>query len=64
MSALQDIEAGRPLEVNETLGYACERARALKVELPLLECFQRLIAAMDRTRRDLVAAEAPAASAR
>jgi 2-dehydropantoate 2-reductase len=51
MSALQDVEAGRPLEVNETLGYACERARGLKLELPLLECFRRLIAAIDRTRR-------------
>jgi 2-dehydropantoate 2-reductase len=55
MSALQDVEAGRPLEVNETLGYACERARALKLELPLLECFRRLIAATDRTRRDVLA---------
>ena len=27
MSALQDIEAGRPLEVNETLGYALDKAR-------------------------------------
>src|SRR5215472_14069987 len=56
MSALQDVEAGRPLEVNETLGYACERALALKLDLPLLECFRRLIAATDRTRRDAIAA--------
>ena len=55
MSALQDIEAGRPLEVNETLGYACERARALRLELPLLDSFRRLIAATDRARRDAVA---------
>jgi len=52
MSALQDLEAGRPLEVNETLGYACDRARELRLELPLLECFRRLIAAIDRTRRE------------
>jgi len=57
MSALQDVEAGRPLEVNETLGYACERACALKLELPLLECFRRLIAAIDRTRRDVLVPE-------
>jgi 2-dehydropantoate 2-reductase len=52
MSALQDVEAGRPLEVNETLGYAHDKARELGVALPLLECFRRLIAAIDRTRRD------------
>jgi 2-dehydropantoate 2-reductase len=51
MSALQDVEAGRPLEVNETLGYACERARALGLAVPLLECFRSLLAAIDRTRR-------------
>jgi 2-dehydropantoate 2-reductase len=50
MSALQDVQAGRPLEVNETLGYALDKARALKLELPLLECFTRLIAAIDRVR--------------
>ena len=54
MSALQDIEAGRPLEVNETLGYACGKARELKLELPLLESFRRLVAATDRARRDAV----------
>jgi 2-dehydropantoate 2-reductase len=53
MSALQDIEAGRPLEVNETLGYACDKARELALTLPLLECFRRLIAAADRARRDM-----------
>ena len=51
MSALQDLEAGRPLEVNETLGYALARARELSLELPLLECFTRLIAAIDRAQR-------------
>jgi 2-dehydropantoate 2-reductase len=56
MSALQDVEAGRPLEVNETLGYACERAGALKLDLPLLEVFRRLIAATDRARRDAIPA--------
>jgi 2-dehydropantoate 2-reductase len=55
MSALQDIEAGRPLEVNETLGYAGDRARGLGLELPLLECFRRLIAATDRARREVAA---------
>jgi 2-dehydropantoate 2-reductase len=52
MSALQDVEAGRPLEVNETLGYAYDKARELQLTLPLLECFRRLIAAIDRARRN------------
>jgi 2-dehydropantoate 2-reductase len=51
MSALQDVEAGRPLEVNETLGYALSRARELKLDLPMLECFTALITAIDRTQR-------------
>jgi 2-dehydropantoate 2-reductase len=51
MSALQDVEAGRPLEVNETLGYACTKARALGLELALLEDFTQLIRAIDQTRR-------------
>ena len=51
MSALQDVEAGRPLEVNETLGYALEKSRQLGLELPLLDCFRHLIGAIDRTGR-------------
>jgi 2-dehydropantoate 2-reductase len=54
MSALQDVEAARPLEVNETLGYACDKARELQLDLPLLDSFRRLIAAIDRTRRDVL----------
>ena len=50
MSALQDVEAGRPLEVHETLGYACEKARELELDLPLLAAFTRLITAIDRMR--------------
>lgn len=51
MSSLQDLLAGRPLEVNETLGYALERARALGLTLPMLECFRHLVAGIDRARR-------------
>jgi len=51
MSSLQDLLAGRPLEVNETLGYALERAVALGLELPMLDCFRHLVAGIDRTRR-------------
>src|SRR6516162_3277613 len=50
MSALQDVEAGRPLEVHETLGYAWQRARELGLDLPLLAVFTQLIAAIDRMR--------------
>jgi 2-dehydropantoate 2-reductase len=51
MSSLQDLLAGRPLEVHETLGFARERAAALGLTLPMLECFGRLVGAIDRTRR-------------
>ena len=51
MSSLQDLLAGRPLEVNETLGYAHERAVALGLELPMLECFRHLVAGIDRACR-------------
>jgi 2-dehydropantoate 2-reductase len=50
MSALQDVEAGRPLEVNETLGFALDKARELKLDLPLLDCFRHLLGAIDRMR--------------
>ena len=50
MSALQDVEAGRPLEVNETFGYALQKARALDLQLPLLETFTLLLGAIDRAR--------------
>ncbi len=58
MSSLQDLEAGRPLEVNETLGYASAKARELALTLPLLEGFALLIAGLDRARRDALAAGA------
>ena len=51
MSSLQDLEAGRPLEVEETFGYAVRKARELGLSLPLLEAFQHLVAGIDRTRR-------------
>lgn len=51
MSALQDLEAGRPLEVEETFGYAVRKARELGLSLPLLETCHHLVAAVDRIRR-------------
>jgi 2-dehydropantoate 2-reductase len=39
VSALQDLDAGRPLEVEETIGHAVAMAQRLRVPLPLLEKF-------------------------
>lgn len=50
MSALQDLEAGRALEIEETLGYAIRRAHALGLQLPLLESAYHLACAIDRTQ--------------
>ena len=51
MPALQDLEAGRPLEVEETFGYAVRKAAQLGLSLPLLQAFHHLVAAIDRVRR-------------
>jgi 2-dehydropantoate 2-reductase len=51
MSSLQDLEAGRPLEIEETLGYAVQRARQLQQSAPLLDSLYHLAVAIDRTRR-------------
>jgi 2-dehydropantoate 2-reductase len=50
MSSLQDLEAGRPLEIQETLGYAVRKARELQQSVPLLDSLYHLAAAIDRTR--------------
>ena len=52
MSALQDLEAGRPLEVEETFGYAVRKAREHGLSLPLLEAFHHLVAGIDHMPRD------------
>jgi len=46
VSTLQDLEAGRRLEVDETLGYAARRAAELGIVLPTLETCYRLIAGL------------------
>lgn len=61
MSSLQDLLAGRPLEVHETLGFAHERAVALGLKLPLLAALRALVAAIDRTRRAAPLPEPPPA---
>ena len=50
MSTLQDLLAGRPLEVEETLGYAARKAAQLQLSLPLLEASYRLARAINRIR--------------
>lgn len=50
MSSLQDLEAGRPLEIEETLGYAVGKAAELRLSLPLLEAFHHLALGIDRSR--------------
>jgi 2-dehydropantoate 2-reductase len=51
MSSLQDLEAGRALEIHETLGYALRKATEYRVALPLVEAFYYVIAALDRFPR-------------
>lgn len=50
MSSLQDLLAGRPLEIHETLGYALRKANDMSLSLPLLSSFYSLLSAIDRTR--------------
>lgn len=50
MSSLQDLLAGRPLEVHETLGYAVRKGAEVGVAMPLLDGFYRAIAAGERVR--------------
>jgi 2-dehydropantoate 2-reductase len=50
LSAHQDIDAGRPLEVEETLGHAARMAARAGLSLPLLDAVYRIAAAIDRTK--------------
>lgn len=50
MSSLQDLDAGRPLEIEETIGFAVSEAARLQVQAPLLESLCHLVRAIDRTR--------------
>jgi 2-dehydropantoate 2-reductase len=51
MSTLQDLEAGRRLELDETFGFAARKAAELKLQLPLLETFYPVLRAIDRAQR-------------
>ncbi len=50
LSSLQDLQAGRPLEVEETFGYAVRKAGELGLSVPLLDAFYHIVAGIDRTR--------------
>ncbi|MGH8253862.1 MAG: ketopantoate reductase family protein, partial [Steroidobacteraceae bacterium] len=50
MSTLQDLQAGRPLEVEETLGFAVRKAAQRSLPLPLLASSYALARAIDRIR--------------
>jgi 2-dehydropantoate 2-reductase len=50
VSALHDLEGGRPLEVGETLGYALKMGQRLNLSLPLLSAVYPLVSAIDRVR--------------
>jgi 2-dehydropantoate 2-reductase len=50
MSSLQDFEAGRPLEIHETFGYALRKAAEVGLSLPLVDAFYRVLAAAERLR--------------
>ena len=51
MSALQDFDAGRRLEVHETLGYAQREAQRLAVPVPTINLCYELVAGLDTLAR-------------
>jgi 2-dehydropantoate 2-reductase len=51
LSTLQDLDTGRPLEIDETLGHAVREAARLNLSVPMLDNFYLLTAGIDRCRR-------------
>ena len=47
MSSLQDLRAGRQLELDETLGYALRKADGLEISLPVLAALYPLLVGID-----------------
>ncbi len=54
MSSLHDLDAVRPLEIEETLGHAVRLAQQRNVALPLLEGLLPLASTIDRLNRDAI----------
>lgn len=50
VSSLQDLDAGRPLELDETLAVALQRARERGVAMPTLDALFHLCRALERIR--------------
>ena len=50
MSSLQDFEAGRPLELEETVAIALRQGRELGVPMPTLDALYHLCRALERIR--------------
>jgi 2-dehydropantoate 2-reductase len=48
ISTLQDLERGRRLEVEETLGYAVQLGAEFNVPLPTIDCCYRLLTGINR----------------
>jgi ketopantoate reductase len=48
VSALQDLERGRPLEIEETFGYAVREASEMGLRVPSLDTCYRLMAGFAR----------------
>ena len=51
VSGLQDVERGRPLEVDETFGDLVSKAASLGVPVPTIDVAYRLIRGIDRGLR-------------
>lgn len=51
MSTLQDLDAGRALELDETFGFAVRKAADLELRLPLLESFAAVARVVDPAAR-------------
>ena len=49
MSALQDLENGRMLEIDETMGDALQKAREIKLEMPTVSLCYKLLSAINRS---------------
>jgi 2-dehydropantoate 2-reductase len=66
MSSLQDFEAGRPLELEETIAVALREARQRGISMPTLETLYHLCRALERirTRQAVSGAMAPLAHPR
>jgi len=51
ISSLQDFEAGRDLELEETIAVALQQARELDIPTPVLDSLYHLCRAVERIRR-------------